>query len=233
MNGKVIRVWDLPTRIFHWTLVALVIAAFVTIKIGGNAVVWHGRIGQLVVALIAFRIIWGFIGSTYARFFNFVRGPGAILDYIKGKWHGAGHNPLGALSVLGLLALVGFQAVSGLFTTDDIAFQGPLYRMVSRDMAATITGWHRLAEWFIYALVTLHVLSVIFYAVVKKKDLVRPMITGTMTVPAGSSDESARGGGMVAFIIALLLSAAVWWIADGGLLSPPPPPPPPAPALSW
>ncbi len=232
MNEKVIRVWDMPTRIFHWALVVLVVAAFVTIKIGGNAVIWHARIGQLVVALIAFRIIWGFIGSTYARFFNFVRGPGAILDYLRGRWHGAGHNPLGALSVLGLLALIGFQAVSGLFTTDDIAFQAPLYRAVSKATAATITDWHRLAEWFIYALVTLHVLSVIFYAVVKKKDLVRPMFTGNMAVPANAPDESARGGGTVALVIAILLSAAVWWIAGGGLMSPPPPPPP-AVDMGW
>jgi len=233
MNGKVIRVWDMPVRIFHWLLVLLIFGAIITIKMGGNAVVWHGRIGQLVVALIAFRIVWGFTGSTYARFVNFVRGPKPILDYLGGRWHGAGHNPLGALSVLALLALMGFQAVSGLFTTDSIAFQGPLYRAVSRDTSEMILGWHKLAEWPIYLLIALHIGSVIFYALVKKKDLVMPMFTGKMVVPEDSHDESARGGSMVALIVAIVIAAAVWWIAGGGLLEPPPPPPPPAPDMGW
>ncbi|MGF1545866.1 MAG: cytochrome b/b6 domain-containing protein [Thiotrichales bacterium] len=230
MHYRSIRIWDLPTRVFHWLLLALVIGSIVSVKIGGNAMLWHGRFGQSILGLIVFRLLWGFVGSTYARFAQFVRGPHAIRAYLAGRWQGLGHTPLGALSVLALLGVIGFQAVSGLFANDDIAFHGPLYRAVSESVSNRISGWHRNAEWLIYALVALHVLAILYYAIVKKVELVKPMITGVKRVAADG--EPARGGSVLALIGALAAAAFTLWVASGGLL-PTPVPVPPAPDLGW
>lgn len=216
------RVWDLPTRLFHWALVACVIAAFVTAKVGGNAMVWHGRLGLAILGLLVFRIVWGFIGSTYARFAQFVRGPAAIRAYLRGEWQGQGHNPLGALSVLALLAVLTLQATTGLFANDDIAFEGYLYVLVGSELSGKITGIHQLFEKALMLLVALHIGAIVFYARVKKHNLVKPMLTGWTD---GKPCESARGGGAVAFIVALLIALGAVWAASGALLSAPPPPP--------
>lgn len=229
MTKHSIKVWDLPTRLFHWLLFALVVGSIVSVKIGGNAMIWHGRFGHLIFGLIVFRIVWGFTGSTYARFGQFVRGPGTVIEYLKGRWRGVGHNPLGALSVLGLLGIIAFQATSGLFANDDIAFNGPLYRAVSSTTSNQISGLHRQAEWFIYALVALHVLAVLFYTLVKKDNLLGPMITGTKTVN-DATIAPAQGGGIFALVIALVITVFALWVSGGGLLPEPPPPPP---DLGW
>jgi cytochrome b len=229
MEPRRIRLWDLPVRLFHWVLLALVIGAVATVKIGGNAMIWHGRIGQAILALIVFRIVWGFVGSTTARFTQFVRGPGSIIDYLRGRWTGLGHSPLGALSVLALLIVIGAQATTGLFATDDIAFNGPLYRAVSASTAAQLSGWHRQAEWLIYGLVALHLAAVLFYRFVRKDDLITPMITGIRLV-SDPSAQPTRGGGPLAFTLALAIAGLAVWVAGGGLLPTPPPPPP---DLGW
>ena len=226
---KRIKLWDLPTRLFHWLLVFLIVAAIITGKQGGNAIVWHGRIGLAIVGLLTFRILWGFLGSTHARFASFFPTPARLVAYLRGQWHGIGHNPLGAFSVLALLGLVGFQAVSGLFTYDDISFYGPMAAMVDGPTTAKITGWHRIAEPFIYILLALHVGAVFFYTFVKKDSLVKPMITGDKRV-SDPTLESTRGGGALAFCIALAIAVAVVW-ATSGVFNPPPPPP--APAVGW
>lgn len=224
-----VAVWDLPTRIFHWSLVLLVIGSFTSGKIGGNAMLWHGTFGLAILGLLSFRLVWGLIGSTYARFFEFVRGPGAILAYLRGDWKGLGHNPLGALSVIAILGVMLFQACSGLVSNDDIAFNGPLYPLVSKDYSDWMTGLHRQSELLILLLVATHVGAIAYYLRVKQHDLLRPMITGL----AETSDESARparGGGPVAFVVAVCVALLVVWAASGGLL---PPPPPPAAAPAW
>lgn len=220
-------VWDLPTRLFHWSLVVLVVAAFVTAKVGGNAMVWHGRIGLAIIGLLVFRIVWGFVGSTYARFLQFVRGPGAIRAYLRGEWNELGHNPLGALSVLALLGILTIQATTGLFSNDDIAFEGYLVPLIGMEASTSITGFHHLLEKILMALVALHVGSIVFYARVKKHNLVKPMLTGWAD---GSPEQSARGGKAVAFVIAVLIAATAVWAASGALL-PAPPPAPPASAV--
>ena len=120
MSTKRIRLWDLPTRVFHWLLVICIVASFVSGQLGGNLMDWHGKIGLLIVGLIVFRLVWGLIGSTYARFSQFVPTPAKLKAYLQGEWRGVGHNPLGAFSVFGLLALVGIQVATGLFANDDI-----------------------------------------------------------------------------------------------------------------
>lgn len=230
MGRKTIRVWDVPTRVFHWALVACIATAVVTGLEGGGAMVWHGRAGLAVVGLVTFRIMWGVAGSTYARFCQFMPTLGKIAAYLRGQWQGAGHNPLGALSVFALLAMSLAQAVSGLFGNDDIAFKGYLTPLVSSDLSLEITAWHRLGFWVLVALVGLHVASIIFYAVVKKHRLVPPMITGKAQVPEDSPAQDARGGGIVAFIVAVAIAVAAVYAASGAFV---PPPPPPVETPSW
>ena len=172
------RVWDLPTRVFHWALVACVVGSFVTVKIGGNAMVWHGRIGVTVVGLLAFRLAWGFLGSTYARFAQFVRGPEAIKAYLRGQWQGTGHNPLGALSVLAMLGTLCLLVATGLFANDDIAFEGPLYALVGKEFSDRAAGIHRLIEPLTILLVLAHLGAILFYVRIKKEVLIMPMISG-------------------------------------------------------
>ncbi|MBS0371839.1 MAG: cytochrome b/b6 domain-containing protein [Proteobacteria bacterium] len=223
------RIWDLPIRLFHWSLVASVAFAYVSGKIGGNLIEWHGRAGYLIVGLVIFRIVWGFVGSATARFASFVRGPGAIRAYLRGEWRGIGHNPIGALSVLGLLALVGAQAATGLFTNDDIAFQGPLADLVGKDASDSFHSWHAWLQNGLLALIVLHVGAIAFYLRVKGENLVKPMITGWQEVDAHTPVPSAhakRGGGLVAFILSLLIAGGATYAVAGGLL----PTPEPAPA---
>ncbi|MDR1423652.1 MAG: cytochrome b/b6 domain-containing protein [Azoarcus sp.] len=224
-----VKVWDVPTRLFHWSLVVLVAAAFASGFVGGNWIEWHGRCGLAVVGLLVFRIVWGFIGSTYARFVQFIPGPARVLAYLRGQWHGLGHNPLGAFSVLGLLALTLFQAGSGLVADDNISFTGPLKALVSQDTSDGLTGLHRLNVWLLGVLICLHVASIVFYALVKKHFLLPPMLTG-MAETDDLLAKPLRGGGWVAFIAAVLIAAGAVWAASGGLIQPPPPPAQEAPA---
>lgn len=218
-------VWDIPTRLFHWSLAACVIGAFLTAKIGGNLMVWHGRLGLVILGLLAFRIVWGFVGSTYARFASFVRGPGAILAYLRGAWQDQGHNPLGALSVLALLGILGLQAATGLFANDDIAFEGYLAPLVGSELSSQLASIHRLMENALILLVGLHIGAIVFYARVKKHNLVKPMLTGWAD---GTPEQSARSGRPTAFVLAVLIAVAVAWAASGAILPPPPPAAPPA-----
>ncbi len=230
MSKRFIRVWDLPTRIFHWTLLALVVGAFVTGQLGGNLIVWHGRIGLAIVGLLVFRLVWGLLGSTHARFVNFIPGPRQILAYLRGQWQGLGHNPIGALSVLGLLAVLTFQTVTGLMANDDIAFEGHLYALVSKDTSDWLSSLHRQNVNILIGLVTLHLVAILFYATVKKDNLVKPMISGIKEV-ADPAARPAAGGGLVALVIAVAIASGAVWAADGGLL--PPPTPPAAATPAW
>lgn len=214
-----IKIWDLPTRLFHWLLVATVIGALVTENLGGNAMDWHGRCGLLILGLVSFRICWGFLGSTYARFGQFLRGPAAIRAYLRGEWRGHGHNPLGALSVVGLLSLLLIQVLSGLFANDDIAFNGPLYALVGKDLSDRLTHLHELSAGILLTLVSVHILAIVYYRKIKGQNLVAPMIKGWQE----GEGESARGGGPIAFLIALAVACLVVYAASGALLPPPPP----------
>jgi cytochrome b len=227
-----ILVWDLPTRIFHWLLAIAVAGAFITGLQGGNLMVWHGRLGLLILGLLVFRLAWGLLGSTYARFAQFVRGPGSVLAYLRGRWQGVGHSPLAALSVLALLGLLLFQAISGLMTNDDIAFRGPLNGLVSKSTSDWLTGLHRQNIWLIGGLIGLHVAAVLFYTFVRKDNLIGPMIHGRKDVSIDTA-RSASGGGVLAVAAALVIAGAALWVADGGLIPPPPPPPPPGTLPAW
>ncbi|HTY03874.1 MAG TPA: cytochrome b/b6 domain-containing protein [Rhodocyclaceae bacterium] len=214
-----VQVWDLPLRAFHWLLAAAVATAFVSAKVAGNAMLWHGRAGVAAVGLIAFRIVWGFVGSTNARFASFVRGPDSIRAYLRGEWQGVGHNPLGALSVLALLTLIAAQATTGLFANDDISYHGYLYPLVGADLSSRLTGIHKLFEPLLIVLVGLHLIAIGYYMRIKKKNLLKPMLTGWTDAPQAHAPSS--GGGFVAFAVAVLVAVAVAYAASGALLPPP------------
>jgi len=217
MNTQRIRLWDLPTRVFHWSLAILVLAAFVSGKIGGNAMDWHGKFGLTILGLLAFRLVWGIVGSTYARFASFFPTPASVLAYLRGQWRGVGHNPLGALSVFGLLGLLAFQVASGLFSNDDIAFRGPLYDLIGKALSDRLTGLHKLSVNALIALVVLHLAAILYYTRVRKDNLLKPMLTGWREVAPGQG-TSATGGGPIAFVIALLIALAAVYAASGSWL---------------
>ena len=214
-----VRIWDAPLRVFHWTLLALAVFSVVTAYVGGSWMEWHMRSGCAIAALLAFRIAWGFLGTRHARFASFVRGPGAIVDYLKTLRGGShplsvGHNPLGALSVLALIAVVGVQAGTGLFANDDIFTEGPLAKFVSKaasDQATTVHYWN---QWVLYALVAMHVLAVLVHRVRFGDNLVGPMIVGTKALPARYASQDAGPTPVArAVVVAALCAALAWYVA--------------------
>ncbi|WP_370680684.1 cytochrome b/b6 domain-containing protein [Comamonas sp. GB3 AK4-5] len=217
MNTSSTRIWDLPTRLFHWLLAASVIALVVTAKMGGNAMEWHLRLGHAVLALLVFRILWGLVGGYWSRFTTFTPSPARLLRYLRGQGTASdrnGHNPLGALSVWGMLLVLGAQAGSGLFSDDDIAFSGPLTRFVSGDTVGWATTWHKeWGQWLLLALIALHLCAVVFYTVVRRQRMVAAMLHGDQPAPAGTR---ATRDGMVQRLLALglaaLCAAGAWWI---------------------
>ncbi|MGE0803075.1 MAG: cytochrome b/b6 domain-containing protein [Lautropia sp.] len=189
-----VRVWDLPLRLFHWLLVVCVIGAFVTIKTGRTE--QHLLFGYAALTLIVFRVLWGFVGPRYARFASFVYSPAALLAYLRGAPDAPrplGHSPLGALSVFALLAIIGAQAVLGLFTSDDLLFEGPLARFVSGTFVERASGLHHLNERLIMALVALHLLAIVCYKLFRRTPLTRAMIDGDKRlVPDPAAAPQAR-----------------------------------------
>lgn len=211
-----IRVWDVPVRVFHWTLVLLIIASVATGKAKGNWMTWHVYSGYGILALILFRLAWGIVGSTYARFSDFLYGPGKVIEYALGLVRlrppsYVGHNPLGGWMVLFLIVCVAVQAGTGLFANDDIATDGPLVKWISKDMSDWLTRIHHINFNILLGLVALHVAAALFYLFVKKENLIVPMFTGTKTV---GSDEGhgARFASVWLAAVILAIAAAVVWI---------------------
>ena len=209
-----IRVWDLPVRVFHWALVTAVATAVITGELGGSWMEVHGKAGLTIVGLVVFRLVWGMIGSTHARFVRFAPTPGKLKAYLQGRWRGVGHNPLGALSVFALLALLASQAATGLFSNDDIAFSGPLFALVDEALAIRLTAIHRQLANVLLVLMGVHIAAIAFYLGVKKDNLVKPMVTGWKEVEAG---RSTKKGGPVAFAVALAIALAAVYVASGAV----------------
>lgn len=168
-------IWDLPIRLFHWGLVISIIGSVVTANI--DELDLHARFGFAACVLLIFRVIWGVVGSETARFAAFVRGPATVIAYLRGAWSGVGHNPLGALSVVALLVVVSGQVATGIFSNDDVFFEGPWAGWIGSRASAEMTGWHERFEFAMYALVALHLAAIIVYRL-RGKDLITPMVTG-------------------------------------------------------
>jgi cytochrome b len=216
---KIIRIWDLPIRLFHWFLVICIVTSFITVKIGGNAMELHARAGYCALALIIFRLCWGLIGSYHARFIHFVPSPKGLINYLSGKTKaGLGHNPLGALSVLALLCSVGLQAITGLFANDDIAFEGPFAKYVSSETVEFLTSIHRQNEKILIALIVVHLCAIFYYQKFKGENLIKPMLLGDKEIdpseeakylPADLGQASKDGGLQRGFALFLLSLIAV------------------------
>lgn len=214
------RIWDLPTRIFHWTLGAAVLGLIAT-GLGG-VMEWHFRLGYAVLALLLFRLVWGFVGGRWSRFASFFYGPGSLLAYLRGRAHPdhvIGHTPLGALSVFAVLALLALQVASGLVADDEISAAGPLTRFVSGEVVSLATGWHKgYGKTIVIALVCLHVLAILFYVGVKRHRLVRPMLSGDKLIAAAdprvapSRDDGASRA--LALALFALCAGVAYWIAS-------------------
>jgi cytochrome b len=214
-----VRIWDLPTRIFHWALAASVVGLVITAKVGGNAMEWHFRLGHLVLALLVFRILWGLVGGRWSRFTAFVYSPARLVRYLRGAAHpedAVGHSPLGALSVFGLLAVLVAQVATGLLSDDEIAFAGPLTRFVSNAVVGQATGYHKeIGQYLVLGLVALHVLAIVFYVLVRKERLVRPMLHGdkALATPVAPSRDDAKTRVLALVLLALSLGFA-WWVSS-------------------
>ena len=209
------RIWDLPTRLFHWLLAAAVIALVITAKVGGNAMEWHLRLGHFVLALLLFRLIWGLFGGRWSRFASFVPSPARVIRYLRGQApHAAGHSPLGALSVIAMLLILIAQVGTGLVSDDEISFAGSLTRFVSGDTIGWATVWHKgWGQWLLYALLGLHVLAIAYYSVARRQRLVPAMVHGNAVVTAGTPASQDRAiHRAAALAIALLCALAAWWV---------------------
>lgn len=212
-----VRVWDLPTRVFHWLLAAAVIAAVVTAKIGGNAMVWHMRIGLTVLALLLFRLVWGFVGGHWSRFAAFAYGPSSLRAYLRGDSgpggrYEVGHSPLGALSVFALLVLLVLQVATGLVADDEVATVGPLNRFVEPVLGLAASTWHkRVGQYAIIALAVLHVAAVLYYLRAKRRNLIAPMWHGDKLLAPGTpaSADGLRQRVLAAALIGVGLTLAV------------------------
>lgn len=217
VEHRPVRVWDLPTRAFHWLLAAAVIGLVITAKIGGNAMVWHVRLGMVVLALLTFRIVWGLVGGRWSRFASFIYAPGTVLRYLRGEHRPGdhfevGHSPLGALSVFALIALLLVQVGTGLISDDEIATTGPLNRYVSSATGIAATGWHKgYGQWILLGLVGLHVVAIFVYKL-RGKNLLTPMLTGDKPLPASvpPAQDSLANRGLAAVVLAACAAMVVW-----------------------
>jgi cytochrome b len=194
---KEVYVWDFPTRLFHWLLALMIVLLVVTGKAGGNALEWHERCGYITLGLLLFRVLWGFIGNRNARFANFLRGPAAVLRYLKGLTQSrsrvhVGHNPAGGWSVIAMLLIVAAQVGTGLFANDDVMLEGPLAYLVSKDLSDQLTGMHEIISNFLLAIIGLHIAAIALYYFVKKDNLVMPMISGRRRISQAKVDDRKK-----------------------------------------
>lgn len=212
-------VWDLPLRLFHWLLVISMVGIYVTGSLGGLWLSWHSHCGVFILALVVFRIAWGFVGSRYARFANFVPTPKRLHAYLSASWAGMGHSPLGAISIFVLLGLILIQALSGLFTmNDEIDFYAPLYEVVSSAWSHRMTSWHnRLFDALLW-LVALHLLAIAYYSVVKHQNLLTPMLTGRKKIVRDATIESVSGVKKRHILLAISLAVTFFTLIESGML---------------
>ena len=211
----VIRTWDLPTRLFHWLLVACVVGLVVTGNVGGDAMQWHFFMGYTVLTLVLFRFFWGLLGGRWSRFSHFPMSPKSIKAYLSGHWPVThlGHNPIGSYSVLAILSLLLLQAGTGLISDDEIANQGPLTSLVSGDWVSLASSWH--TQWgklLVLALAAIHITAIVVYKLKKDIALVPPMIHGDKVI-AAAAPSSADGWRERLWALALLIwSSGLVWI---------------------
>jgi cytochrome b len=212
-----VRVWDLPTRVFHWATALCVLGLLATGTVGGSAMTFHFRFGFALLSLLLFRILWGVVGGHWSRFSSFIYGPRALLAYLRGQQpasHTVGHSPLGALSVWAMLGFLMLQVGTGLVSDDEIATSGPLAHLVSNAMVSLASSYHtRIGKLAVLALVLLHVGAIAVYTR-RQKGLAAAMVHGDkpLAVPAPAARDDAVTRTAAAVLMALCI-AAVYWVA--------------------
>jgi cytochrome b len=215
---KTVKIWDLPVRVFHWSLVILFIAAYVTNYLGPSYFNYHLWCGYAVIVLVSFRIIWGVIGTYHARFVNFLRDPFSTARYAfnflrKKDEHHLGHNPLGAVMVIILLAAILVQAITGLFTNDEIFNLGPLYAYVSDELSLELTSLHRQLFYWILGAIGLHIAAVLFHVFFKRDNIIKAMFTGTKDVHDAKDVRPIKSSRIwLAISIVVILALILAWI---------------------
>lgn len=211
-----VRIWDLPTRLFHGLLALCVAALVVTAKVGGNWMAWHLWLGHAVLALLLFRLVWGVLGGHWSRWTRFFFRPSAVRAYWRGDApadHRAGHSPLGALAVLAMLGALSVQVASGLMSDDEIAFFGPLVRFVSGDTVSAATAFHKnIGQYLVLGLIALHLLAIAFYQWWRRLALVGAMLTGdkALAEPVPPSRDDTRSRVLGLLLAGACAGVAVW-----------------------
>lgn len=218
-RGASVKVWDRPIRLAHWLFVLLIPLAWWTAE--DELFDWHRRIGYLLLDLLLFRLLWGLIGSSTARFASFVRGPVATWRYVRGGESDpkrVGHNPLGGWSVITLLALMLAQVGLGLFAVDvDGLEAGPLSDAVSFDAGRTAAKLHELNFYLLLGFIALHVAAILFYTFIRRTNLIGPMITGSAEVDEGVGEMAPASRLRLALAVAAA-TAITSWISTGAPL---------------
>lgn len=217
-----VRVWDLPTRVFHWALALAVVGQLITGSLGGELMPWHFRLGYTVLSLLLFRIVWGLVGGRWSRFRAFVYAPATVWRYLRGQGrpeHAVGHNPLGAGSVFAMLFFLLAQVGTGLISDDEIAATGPLAKFVANDTVSQATWYHaEVGKRVLIVLVLLHVAAIVFYAWKKKQNLVTPMLLGDKLLPTRqpSSRDDAVTRTVALLVFSLCAAGVAWLVSLGG-----------------
>lgn len=213
-----VPVWDVPVRFVHWAIVALVVGLIVTGKLGGDWLAWHFRFGETLLALVAFRVAWGFAGSRNARFAAFVTGPSRVRRYARsiarrGPELHVTHNPLGGWMVLLLIVALLTQATTGLFSNDDVLWEGPLAARVAKETSDALSWFHRRFWWMVATLSIVHIVAALAYLVVWKDNLIVPMLSGRKRLPAGAADPAhASSSPLRAALLLAACAFAVWYV---------------------
>ena len=209
-----ITIWDAPTRLFHWLAAALVAAAYVTWRL--DWMDWHARVGYALLALVLFRLLWGFFGSETARFARFLASPRAAARHLAHIFRREpdrqlGHNPAGGWMVILLLALLLGETLTGVYVNNDVADEGPLTEIVPAPIANLIDALHTVFWWTLLVAVALHVLAIGIYWALKRQNLVLPMITGRKTLPPDTQPPALAGPlrALVIFAGSVLVAAAL------------------------
>ena len=219
VDDVAVPVWDWPVRVVHWAMVACLTGLVVTGLVKGDALQWHMRIGETLLALVLFRILWGFAGSRNARFGTFVRGPRAALRYVRSRLRPpheihVTHNPIGGWMVVALLVAMLAQATLGLYTSDDVLWDGPRAQTVSKETSDLASSIHRRLGWVVVGLAAVHILAVVAYLAVFRENLVKAMVVGRKSVPAAyASPDAASASTVKAIVLMIACGAFVWWIS--------------------
>ena len=211
-----VRVWDLPTRVFHWSLVLCFLGLLVSGQVGGDAMEWHFAMGYSVLTLLLFRLVWGFVGGHWSRFAVFVVGPSAVWRYIRGETgshRSVGHNPLGSLSVMALLGFALLQVATGLFSDDEIASSGPFAKLASSKLVELASFYHtKVGKVILVVLVQLHIAAVLFYRIRFGENLVVPMVNGDKQYPEPSKSSQDDVVSRLRALVTLALCGLLVWV---------------------